>query len=311
MRRANEARARGEWTELTTAASGWLEADARAKVNLRLQIFPPRADGFHPLETLFCRVSLADRLRLRLRSQPGVSIRVTGSEPAPANGENLAARAADLFLKHAQVGGGVEIELEKRVPPGSGLGGGSSDAAAVLRTLSGAAEKPLDPSGLIQLGAQLGSDVPFFVADAPLAWARGRGEQLAPIPSLPPRPLLLVLPDISIATADAYSLWDEKWREADAPSAELVGSEFATIESWESVVALASNDFEPVIFARHPSLAGFKERLEETKPLLSMLSGSGSALFAVYESEGKRDQASAGLRAEMRGARLVSAVGPV
>ena len=311
MRRANEAPARGGVDPVTAAASGWLETEARAKVNLRLRIFAPRADGFHPLETLFCRISLADRLRLRLRSRPGVSIRVTGSEPAPPNAENLAARAADLFLKHARVGGGVEIELEKHVPPASGLGGGSSDAAAVLRTLSGAAEKPLDPSGLIELGAELGSDVPFFVVDEPLAWARGRGELLAPAPLLPPRPLLLVLPDISVATADAYALWDEEWREAGAPSSEPMGLDFASVESWESVVTLASNDFEPVIFPRHPSLAAFKERLEETNPLFAMLSGSGSALFGVYESEEERDQASARLGGEMAGARLVSAVGPV
>ena len=296
---------------MTAAAGDWVEAEARAKINLRLRVFPPRADGFHPLETLFCRISLADRLRLRTRDQPGISISVTGSESAPADAQNLAIRAADLFSKNAQLEGGVEIELEKHVPAGSGLGGGSSDAAAVLRALNDVVEKPLDPDALVVLAAELGSDVPFFVTDSALAWARGRGELLAPASPLKPLPLLLVLPDVRVATADAYAMWDEAWRHSGSPSAGPVSSDFAGIDGWESVVALASNDFEPVIFARYGPLAGFRERLEETSPLISLLSGSGSALFAVYESEEERAQASTQLSRKMTGARLVSAVGPV
>jgi 4-diphosphocytidyl-2-C-methyl-D-erythritol kinase len=291
--------------------SEWRMAEARAKVNLGLRIFPPGADGYHPIETLFCRIDLADRLRIRLRDEPGVSIRVSGPETAPQNLENLAARAAQLFLEQTGLAGGVEIELEKHIPPGSGLGGGSSDAATVLSTLAAAVGGALWQDELLDLASRLGADVPFFAADTPLAFAWGRGERLLVCQGLPPRPMLLVLPDVAISTAEAYRHWDERAGEGDAAAAGPPVRSASDLSSWERVGSAAVNEFEPVIYGLRPDLRLLRERLSETGPLMALLSGSGSALFAVYESERQRDEAAAELTDVMEGARAVSACGPV
>lgn len=284
---------------------------ARAKVNLRLKIFPRRSDGFHPLETLFCRIDLADELLVSRRKEPGVSIRVSGRADVPEGPENLAARAATLFIDYFGCEGGVDIELEKRIPAGSGLGGGSSDAAAVLRTLT----QLTDPTPLgievMELAARLGSDVPFFAADTPLAGAVGRGELLVSTGSLESRPLLLVVPDARVSTAEAYAWWDEANR--DAPLTPLAGPADLTrsaFSSWEQIRSVSVNDFEPVVFARLPFLGALHGKLLETEPLIARLSGSGSALFGVYESDRQRDDASSWLETELEGVQLVSARGP-
>ncbi len=286
-------------------------AEARAKVNLSLRIFPSGPDGYHPIETLFCRVDLADRVRIRMRDEPGVSIRVSGPETAPSDLENLAARAAVLFLERTGLPAGVEIELEKHIPPGSGLGGGSSDAAAVLRTLAAAVEAPPSQDETLALASRLGADVSFFAADTPLAFAWGRGERMRVCPGLAQRPMLLVLPDVAISTAEAYAHWDERQAESGATSVGPALQSNSDLSSWEVICQSAVNDFEPVILGLRPDLRLLREALGATQPLMALLSGSGSALFAVYESEGQRDEAAADLTDVVEGARVVSACGPV
>ncbi|KPK81839.1 MAG: hypothetical protein AMS25_04765 [Gemmatimonas sp. SM23_52] len=293
--------------------SGWLETEAKAKVNLRLRIFPPGPDGFHPIETIFCRIDLAERLRLRRRREPGVTLRVSGSQGVPEGLENLAARAAALFLERARLTGGVEIELDKRVPPGSGLGGGSSDAAAVLRLLSRSVGSPPSLGELLRLAGELGADVPFFAIDHPLAFAWGRGDHLLAYPPIPVRPILLVLPESAISTAEAYTLWDQT--PEDRPEKSKPGptlTQWPSLSSWEGISAGAVNDFEPVVFRQHPLLGSLRAKLAETGPLFSLLSGSGAALFAVFGSERERDAAASRLADDLEGVvRLVSARGPV
>ncbi|UCC49551.1 MAG: 4-(cytidine 5'-diphospho)-2-C-methyl-D-erythritol kinase [Gemmatimonadota bacterium] len=293
-------------------ASGWLETVAQAKVNLRLRIHPRGPDGFHPIETVFCRIDLADRLRLRRRHEPGVKLGVSGPERAPGGPENLAARAAALFLERAGLAGGVEIELEKRVPPRSGLGGGSSDAAAVLRLLSRSVESPPGLDELLHVAAELGADVPFFVADHPLAFAWGRGDRLLAYPAVPVRPVLLILPESAVSTTVAFALWDRAREDTgEASSVEPTLTHWPSLSTWQGIRAGAVNDFEPVIFREYPALGSLRAKLAETQPLFSLLSGSGAALFAVYESEQERDAAASQLAAELKGVRLVSARGPV
>ena len=289
----------------------WLQAEARAKVNLRLRIFPPAIDGFHPLETIFCRVDLCDRVRLRRRNEPGVTIRVTGPERAPEGPENLAVRAAELFLACAGEASGVEIELEKNVPPGSGLGGGSSDAATVLRLLSAEADPPLEEGELLTMGSELGADVPFFVTDAPLAVGWGRGDRLLPIPAPDALPMLILLPDLYVSTTEAYARWDRRYEETGiAASARPFELSMSALTSWSGIRSLAVNDFEPVVYSWQPKLGALRDRLAESEPLVAMLSGSGSALFAVYEDEEQRESAAKELRDEHAGVRVVSASGP-
>ena len=291
-------------------STDWVEADARAKVNLYLRVFPRAPDGFHPLETIFCRISFSDVVRARLREDPGVSIEVHGTEHAPASSANLAVRAAELFLKETALDCGVDLELEKNIPAGSGLGGGSSDAATVLRLLNGLSDLNLEVGDLMRLAGQLGSDVPFFVIDAPLAAAWGRGERLLEAPPLSPRPFLLLLPDEPISTADAYA-WLDEAGETSAEAAKEPPLSWESISDWESVRALAHNDFQSTVFARHETLRTLHDELQRTAPLIGLLSGSGSALFAVYDDEEKMRTALGALEQRLESARLLSASGPV
>jgi hypothetical protein len=192
------------------------------------------------------------------------------------------------------VDGGVEIHLEKRIPVGGGLGGGSSDAAAALRGLQALFPAALTPEEVLRIAGSLGSDVPYFLCGSPLALAWGRGDRLLPLPPPPPAPVLLALPPVAVATAEAYRLLaaarregsrlQEIRREASRPGPPRLLS-VETLSSWDGLSALAGNDFEEVILPAHPLLRRLREALRETSPLLSLLSGSGACLFAVYGGE--------------------------
>lgn len=264
---------------------------APAKVNLSLSILARETTGYHQIETLFCALELADTLILRAVPQ-GLSLEVEGAELGPPQ-ENLVHRAASAFYQAAGLAPAVHIRLEKRIPIGAGLGGGSSDAAATLRGLNRLHGHPLDHETLLRLAASLGSDVPFFLAGSPLALAWGRGERLLALPPLPPAPTLVAMPDFSIRTADAYHALAQH----RAASATPVGPRLLRLDdlcTWEAIAANAANDFEPVIFARYPELAAIRESLAESRPRLALLAGSGAALFAIFHDE---DQAAAAARA--------------
>lgn len=293
----------------------WRARRARAKVNLRLRVTAPGDDGFHPIETVFCRISFSDSVRVRLRAESGVQLTLGGPVPVPTGPENIAWRAAESFLSAASLDCGAEIELEKRVPAGSGLGGGSSDAAAVLLLLNEAADTPLRQEVLQSLAAELGSDVPFFVSDAPLALAWGRGERLLECAPIEERPFLLVLTGIGIATATAYAQLDEFRERTPPPPPPPPPSSpplrIDDVSSWEKLAHLAANDFEPVIFAHYPELAVLKQRLESTGPILSLLTGSGSAMFGVYSEEESARRAAEVLQGLVKQGGVISASGPV
>lgn len=274
----------------------WRTAEARAKVNLRLRIFPPGPDGYHPLETIFCRISLADTLRLRRREEPGLSLEVTGPEAVAAGPDNLATRAAELWLSQSRATGlgagpdfGIDIELEKKIPAGAGLGGGSSDAATVLALLDESVPEPLGAKRLLELAGRLGADVPFFVADVPIALGWWRGDRLLPLSSPPPRPVLLAIPRARVETSAAYAWWDEAAALRRSPEPAVLSP--AAPKNWEAIRDLAINDFEPLVFERHPQIEELRAALETTDPTVVLLSGSGSAVFAVYADVRRRDAA--------------------
>lgn len=272
---------------------------AHAKVNLRLRILGRDADGYHGLETLFLRLDLADSIRVALTPSPGISLSVdTDPELAgadvPEDSRNLAWRAARALLAASGQASGADIRLEKKIPAGSGLGGGSSDAAAVLTALNPLLERPLSPEALRDLGGELGSDVPFFLLPAGMAlgWERGRG--LLPLNAPPQRPALLVVPGFAIGSSEAYS-WiaaDRQGREPPRPSALPAPDR---LSRWETLAELAVNDFEPVVFARYPQLADWKAGMEGAGAEIALLSGSGSALFGIYATEQARDRAAAAM----------------
>jgi 4-diphosphocytidyl-2-C-methyl-D-erythritol kinase len=284
---------------------------ARAKINLGLRIFPRGPDGYHPLETVFCRIDLADRLRLRLRNDQQISLQINGPEWAPNGSENLAVQAAELFMQAAKTGLGAEIQLEKNIPAGAGLGGASSDAAAVLRLLARKIELPGGERSLLALASELGADVPFLAADVPYAFAWARGSRLLALPPVERRPMILLLPEFQVSSAEAYAAWDEWSDDRRLDPGEPLVRPWSALQSWTGLESLAVNDFEPVVFTRYPSLHRLRQRLEATQPRLTLLTGSGSALFGVFEGEEQRDEAFSQLAGELEEVRVVSACGPV
>jgi 4-diphosphocytidyl-2-C-methyl-D-erythritol kinase len=199
--------------------------------------------------------------------------------------KNLAWRAADAFASATGWPGGFAIEIEKQIPVGGGLGGGSADAAAVLRALDALAPRPMGTPALVDIGARLGADVAFLTSPSELALAWGRGERLLDLPPLPAAPVLLVVPDFGVHTAQAYGALSE--RRANAPfSAGAAWRSPRALGSWSALAADAVNDFEPVVFDDHPALATVRAQLAALPvTVLALMSGSGSTLFAVQTGE--------------------------
>jgi 4-diphosphocytidyl-2-C-methyl-D-erythritol kinase len=256
-----------------------ISARAPAKVNLRLKILAREESGYHQIETIFCAIALADRLEFT-RTAPGLELEVLGAELG-APQENLVHRAATAFFSAARIEPAIRIKLEKQVPAGAGLGGGSSDAATTLIALNELFGTPLSPATLFRIGALLGSDVPFFLAGAPRALAWGRGERLLPLPPLPPAPMLLVIPDFAIATADAYrDLAEARAARAATPQPAILDTD--RLGSWDTVARIAENDFELSGFTRYPKLRAIKVALQDAGATLPLLAGSGSAIFGIF-----------------------------
>jgi 4-diphosphocytidyl-2-C-methyl-D-erythritol kinase len=260
---------------------------AHAKLNLFLRILARETSGFHQIETAFALLDLADQLDVR-RIDSGVRLDVDGPDLGPAD-ENLAVRAARAVLDATGNRFGVSIKLTKQIPVRAGLGGGSSDAAAALHAVNALAGNPVPRHELLHFAAKLGADIAFFASGAPLAVAWGRGERLLRIPAPPTMPVLLAIPPISVATPDAYTWWDQQ---NPSPSARgplaLDPEAFAT---WGSIGRLGGNDFEQPVFARHPELRALYEQMAGTGPIWVRMSGSGSAIAAVYKKESERDEA--------------------
>lgn len=261
---------------------------AQAKINLFLRVLARESSGFHQLETLFCRLELGDDVTVRLtpgeRSLDcrGAVIPVGGLGPVE---KNLAWRAATAFSEATGWRTGFAIEVEKRIPVGGGLGGGSADAGAVLRALNALAPSPLDSHSLLRLAATLGADVPFLSQDdSPLALAWGRGDRLMMLEPLPGRPCLLITFAEGVSTADAYGWLAESPAMAAGPVL-YSRNQFA---NWASVELLAYNEFERVVSAHRPVLAGVLQGLREPelRPSLPvvLMSGSGATIFALQGS---------------------------
>lgn len=260
---------------------------AQAKINLFLRVGPRDESGYHQIATLFLRLELADELVVRVG---GSSRALDCSGPRlPSAGlgateNNLAFRAAHAYADRAAWPRGFSIELTKNIPVGGGLGGGSSDAGAVLRALDALAPQPLGADMLREIAGSLGSDVPFFASENVAALGTGRGEKLVALSAPPKRDVLLIVPDFAISTADAY-----RWRDEASPGslapipADLTTIETVGVEHWDRVAMHAHNDFEPVVELRYPKLREFRERLHAKGARIARLSGSGSTVFGVFE----------------------------
>lgn len=261
---------------------------AHAKLNLFLRVLAREADGYHGIETLFSLVSLADTLHTERSDQPGVSIETIGADCGPPE-RNLAVRAAEMVLAATGARFGVRLRLHKQIPVKSGLGGGSSDAAAALLAVNHLAGGAVPRHELLQFAARLGSDVPFFLSGGPLALGWGHGERMFRLSPLPAAPVLLLVPPLAVATPEAYAMVDAARHGVGSRGA--VSLDLGALSGWGSIGRLAGNDFESALFGRHPELKRAFEALANTHPLVCRMTGSGSALFAVYRRTQDREDA--------------------
>jgi 4-diphosphocytidyl-2-C-methyl-D-erythritol kinase len=264
---------------------------AQAKVNLRLRILAREASGFHQLETIFLRLALADVVDVRI-TDGARSLEVDGETDARQLGpieQNLAWRAADAYVAATGWPAGFAIRLEKHIPAGGGLGGGSADAGAVLRALDAMAPSPVGPSALLAIATRLGSDVPFLTTECVLALGWGRGERLLSLPAPTEREVLLLLPPFGVNTAHAYG-WLAAARDAGTVSGDAaVLLDAGSLSSWEQLAGHAVNDFEAVVASRHPQISALVGRLRSAGCDIAMMSGSGSSVFGVLPASGAVD----------------------
>jgi 4-diphosphocytidyl-2-C-methyl-D-erythritol kinase len=265
-------------------AEDTIRLEARAKVNLFLRVLSRETDGFHGIETLFCLLDLADTL-IATRTDTGtVTIDVPDADLGPA-AQNLAVRAAERVLDATGRRFGTP-RAGKRIGQ-AGLGGGSSDGAAAMIAVNRLANDAVPRHELLR-SRRLGSDVPFFLSRARLALAWSRGERMIRLPPLPPAPVLLLVPPIGVPTAEAYQ-WVDETRASGRRGA--VALEPDSLRNWGDVARMSGNDFEAAVFGKRPAVHAAFEALVATRPVLCRMSGSGSALMAVYRSD--RDRADA------------------
>lgn len=265
----------------TSRAVRTARVEAQAKLNLFLRIVGREESGYHQLETLFQRIALADTVTVRT----GVNGRTIDCSADAGPGEkNLAYRAAVAYVEAAGGPAGFAIEIEKRIPVGGGLGGGSADAAAVLRALNALAEKPLDAKTLGAIAFSLGADVPYLLSTHALAFGAGRGEQLFAFSPMPARQVLLAVPPFGVSSADAFGWFAAQ--KAARHSGTRATLQFGRQLEWRMIVAQAANDLESVVAAHHPEIAMLRDELRRSGAIIAQMSGSGSVVFGVYEERG-------------------------
>jgi 4-diphosphocytidyl-2-C-methyl-D-erythritol kinase len=255
---------------------------APAKINLVLEVLARRDDGYHALRSVMVPIELADELAFEPSERFAFAC-----EPPSLAADNLVPRA------FARVGLGaapVAVTLRKRVPVGAGLGGGSSDAASVLRAAMGGAFGDAGPRDWVADARALGSDVPFFLADGP-ALVEGTGERVTALGAAPPWWVLLLVPDVHVATAGAYAALAAARAAAPAPTRPRTGSaalrcgEALQRADYTAVLAAMTNDFEPVVRGAYPAVDAALRALGAAGAPRAMLSGSGGACFALFERE--------------------------
>jgi 4-diphosphocytidyl-2-C-methyl-D-erythritol kinase len=264
---------------------------AHAKINLVLHILEREASGYHGIETLFQRLMLHDVVTVRV----GGSDRTLACDgPAmPSDGlgpveNNLAWRAAALYAQESSWETGWEISIDKQIPVGGGLGGGSADAAAVLRAMDALSPSPLGTSRLLEMGSALGADVPFLVTGASMAWGWGRGDRLMLLPALPSVAVtLFTFPD-GVNTGAAYAAF-AAMRERNGASVASEVYDVEALASWENVARIAANDFEQVVPSMHAGVADVLpiiqrmavEARQRRGTNIAQLSGSGATCFLL------------------------------
>jgi 4-diphosphocytidyl-2-C-methyl-D-erythritol kinase len=265
-----------------------MQVFAPAKINLSLKIVGRRGDGFHEIETLIAPVSLCDEINIE-RSDAKGGIEFRCDDPSvPQGDDNLAVRAAKVFFATTKIKSAVSIELMKRIPHGAGLGGGSSDAASALLALNALFETKLRREALARLAEPIGSDIPFFIFES-AAICRGRGELVKPIQLPKKLSILLLKPAFAVPTEWAYSHWQDSREIADV---------FYAAQQFADQTFI--NDLERPVFEKFVFLAQLKTwLLRQPEAGVALMSGSGSAMFAVMRGNADADLLGKGAKAEL------------
>lgn len=268
-----------------------LHLESPAKVNLRLEILKKREDGYHEIRTILQKISLHDTLHFSLKRSRG--IRITTDHPGlPTGKRNLVYQAIRSMLERLDYEGGIDVVIEKRIPLGAGLGGGSSNAATALKALNELLKMNLSRKELTETGAKIGADVPFFLFEGP-AIGSGIGERLRKI-TLPTLWYILIYPDFEVSTRWAYQnfvLTKTKYH------FNLHG----LLKSPNEVVRLLQNDLEGVVSTRHSEIALMKGMLVSARAMGAMMTGSGPTVFGLFPGEKKATEAFQQLKRKVRG----------
>lgn len=261
-----------------------LIVEAPAKINLILNILHKRNDGYHELETIMHQINLIDIISIELSGKD--IIVVTNSKLIPSGQENLAYKAAALFMEKNGIKAGVKIKIEKNIPVGAGLAGGSTDAAAVLSGLNDLFGLQLSLTSLQKMAAEIGSDVAFCLGNT-TALARGRGELLTPVAKGPKLNLVLVVPEFQVSTAEVYQNYefDNKQQFSDTT---------VFVKAWQdcSIIEIASqlrNDLESVTTKKYHEIDLIKDQLKETGAINALMSGSGPSVFGIFPDRHKAE----------------------
>ncbi|MEQ1760362.1 MAG: 4-(cytidine 5'-diphospho)-2-C-methyl-D-erythritol kinase [Vicinamibacterales bacterium] len=266
---------------MTTVAPGrQVTVRAHAKINLDLRVLGIRADGFHELRTVFQAISLHDIVTCVPRPGPfAIECRTAG---VPLNESNLVWRAAERLWHSLRRPGRVAdvlVQLDKRIPLQGGLGGGSADAAATLVGLARLWRVPVKATQLVDIGATLGADVPFFLSGG-TALGLGRGEEIYPLADLPTHWVVLLVPGFGVSTVDAYGWWDTEHAQNRTP--EIKEPQYVP-GPWPSRAAQMVNDLEAPIARHHPEIDQMKAALRRAGALAASMTGSGSTVFGLFQ----------------------------
>jgi 4-diphosphocytidyl-2-C-methyl-D-erythritol kinase len=259
---------------------------APAKLNISLQILGRRPDGYHLLKSLMVPISRGDQITLTTAKQ-GLEI-ISNKVEIPTGPDSLLYRTFEWASKKFNYTQGLKIILEKNVPIGAGMGGGSSDAAALIWGMGSLCQQALAETEFPEIATHLGADIPFFLAGG-ARWVSGIGERIGTRQSLPPLYFILVHPGIHLSTAWAYQAFDQlpDTLTSSRPVASLPPSAGGGLKDLLQI----TNDLESVVFPQYPALSALKERLEGLEADAALMSGSGSTVFGLFSQKEKRDEA--------------------
>src|SRR4051794_28963901 len=279
-----------------------------AKINLGLRIGPLRADGFHELRTVYQSIALHDMVSVSFGRGSGIEIRCKDPR-VPTDSTNTCVKTVERAMQALKVRGRLVIEIEKRLPVQGGLGGASGNAVAALLALEGSLRKQLPAAERLRIAAEVGSDIPLFLIGGTVLGV-GRGEEVYPLPDLPPTACVIALPEVAISTPKAFAEWDEEAKLTRSTQSDRMLEFSREISAWLNAAQIGrrsgvsargggraenplldlvrtgiENDFEKVVFPKYPELLEVKSVLEKAGAKYASLSGSGSAIYGLFDSQ--------------------------